>query len=491
LAFDARHLHPLSPVAGLVSSARDLLGVLLLALTSGLIFLLPVGLGLLLGLRYWTWWRFTFGLEHDHEHGGRPVLRVDSGIFERSVRRIPLDRVQRVEEVRRWHHRLLGLSVLRVDTAGGGSTGEVDLDALARADATAVRGQLDHVRRGGPPGVAEEAAEGSDAPVPMGTTAAEASESPLLQLGTRRLAAAGITGSQLFVMLAVGTWLLQLVDDVPGAPSVEEAVAGAEVPRTVLSIVVGVGAFAALWVGLAAAASVLTYHGFSVRRDGGDLLVRRGLLDVRETVVPLRRVQAVRLEQNLLRRPFGLTSVRIVTAGDPERESGQVLVPALRPDEVEALVAVTLPDLPAPPSLVPAPPVARRRAVVRRVAVAAVLVGLVVLLVRPPLATGGPAAGAVLLGAVLLGLDAYRGLGLGRAGRLVATRTGSLVRTTWLVPDARAQSARVRSSPFQRRHDLGTLHLDVAGLRQAARVVDRPDPRCAALATDVLATLPT
>ncbi|OWY58666.1 hypothetical protein B7486_78740, partial [cyanobacterium TDX16] len=170
---------------------------------------------------------------------------------------------------------------------------------------------------------------------------------------------------------AVGTWLLQLADDVPGAPSVEQAVADAEVPRTVLSIVVGVGAFAVLWVGLAAVASVLTYHGFSVRREGGDLLVRRGLLDVRETVVPLRRVQAVRLEQNLLRRPFGFTSVRIVTAGDPERESGQVLVPALLPDEVAALVAVALPDLPPPPPLTPAPPVARRRAVVRRVAIAA------------------------------------------------------------------------------------------------------------------------
>ncbi|OWY58774.1 hypothetical protein B7486_78170, partial [cyanobacterium TDX16] len=88
-------------------------------------------------------------------------------------------------------------------------------------------------------------------------------------------------------------------------------------------------------------------------------------------------------------------------------------------------------------------------------------------------------------------LDAYRGLGLGRVDHLVATRTGSLVRTTWLVPDARTQSVRVRRSPFQRRHDLGTVHLDVAGLRQAARVVDRPEPRCTALAVEVLATLPS
>jgi putative membrane protein len=484
LAYEPRRLHPLSPVAAFLSSFRDLFGVLIIALTSGLIFLLPIGLGLVLGFRYWSWWRFTFGLEHDHDRGGSPVLRVDSGILERSVRRIPLDRVQRVEELRKWHHRLLGLSVLRVDTAGGSAGGEVDLDALGRADAAAVRRQLDDVRRGVVAGPVQ--GEGSAPSVPG---PASDPGPPLLRLGTRRLAAAGITGSQLLVMLAVGAWLLQLVDDVPGAPSVEETVAGAEVPRTVLSIVLAVAAFAGLWVGLAAAASVLAYHGFSVRVQDGDLLVRRGLLDVRETVVPLRRVQAVRLEQNLLRRPVGYTSVRVVTAGDPQRESGQVLVPALLPDEVARLLAVVLPEHPEVPALVPAPPVARRRAVVRRLTVAAVPAAVAVWLV-PERSAGVAVAAALLVLAVVIGFDAYRGLGLGRAGRLVATRTGSLVRTTWLVLDARTQSVQVRRSFFQRRNQLGTVHLDVAGLRQAARVVDRPEQRCTDLATAVLGTVP-
>lgn len=484
LGYQPRRLHPLSPVAGLVSSTRDVLGVLFVSFTSGLVLLLPLGIAVVLGIRYWSWWRFTFGLEHDPEQGGQPVLRVDSGIFERSVRRIPLDRVQRVEELRRWHHRLLGLAVLRVDTAGGGGGGEVDLDALARADAAAVRSQLDHARRGAASTATTAAGsstdgDGGDEP---------AAEPVLVRLGTRRLAAAGITGSQLLVMLAVSAWILRLVEDVPGAPAVEDTVAGAQLPRTVLSIIVGVAAFAAVWLALAAAASVLSYHGFHVRRSGRDLLVRRGLLDVRETVVPLRRVQAVRLEQNLLRRAVGFTSVRIVTAGDPERESGQVVVPALRRDEVRALLAVVLPSLHEVPALRPAPPVARRRAVLRRLAIAAVPGMVAVVLVPSPF--DGVLAGALLLGMLLLGLDAYRGLGLGRADGVVATRTGSWVRTTWLVPDARAQSVRVRRSYFQRRVQLSTVHLDVAGLARAPRVVDRRAGESATLADEVLATVP-
>ena len=91
----------------------------------------------------------------------------------------------------------------------------MDLDALRRDDATAVRRQLDDVRRGVAVGAPTAGEVGSDV-APAGPDSPPSP--PLLRLGTRRLAAAGITGSQLLVMLAVGTWLLQLVDDVPGAP---------------------------------------------------------------------------------------------------------------------------------------------------------------------------------------------------------------------------------------------------------------------------------
>ena len=68
------------------------------------------------------------------------------------------------------------------------------------------------------------------------------------------------------------------------------------------------------------------------------------------------------------------------------------------------------------------------------------------------------------------------------------TRTGSLVRTTWLVPAARTQSVGVRTTPFQRRQRLADLHLDVAGLRRAARVVERPASSCRSMAVEALAT---
>src|SRR4029453_820913 len=64
---------------------------------------------------------------------------------------------------------------------------------------------------------------------------------------------------------------------------------------------VGVAALPAVPVllGLAAASSVVTDYGFVLARSGDNLVVRRGLLERREAVVPVPRVQVVRIEESL------------------------------------------------------------------------------------------------------------------------------------------------------------------------------------------------
>jgi uncharacterized membrane protein YdbT with pleckstrin-like domain len=60
------------------------------------------------------------------------------------------------------------------------------------------------------------------------------------------------------------------------------------------------------------------------------------------------------------------------------------------------------------------------------------------------------------------------------------------VRVLTVVPVAKAQSGSVRSSPFQRRAGLATLHVDVAGGGPVPRVLDESEPRVEALLQLVL-----
>jgi putative membrane protein len=87
----------------------------------------------------------------------------------------------------------------------------------------------------------------------------------------------------------------------------------------------------------------------------------------------------------------------------------------------------------------------------------------------------------VLALAVTLGLAAYRHLGHATREGFLYARVGVAIRVTTAVPVAKAQSGSVRSSPFQRRAGLATLHVDIAGGGPVPRVYDETQPRTEAL----------
>ncbi len=128
---------------------------------------------------------------------------------------------------------------------------------------------------------------------------------------------AGITGSRAAAALVVLGPLSQATDWFPGLydwlfqrfdpEAVAPTTPAAFLAVAVLAVVV--------WLGLAAASSIVTDYGFTLARVGNDLVVRRGLLERREAVLPLARLQVVRIEESLLRRALGLASIRIQSAG--------------------------------------------------------------------------------------------------------------------------------------------------------------------------------
>jgi putative membrane protein len=78
----------------------------------------------------------------------------------------------------------------------------------------------------------------------------------------------------------------------------------------------------------------------------------------------------------------------------------------------------------------------------------------------------------VLALAAAAGLAGYRSLGHATREGFLYARAGFAIRVTTAVPVAKAQSGSVRSSPFQRRAGLATLHVDIAGGGPTPRVFD-------------------
>jgi putative membrane protein len=324
-------------------------------------------------------------------------------------------------------------------------------------------------------------------------------ERVLLRLSLGEVMLAGITGARAAAALVILGPISQATDWFPGLTdwlfarfdpeAVTPTTPAAFAAVAVLAVVV--------WLGLAAASSIVTDYGFALARAGNDLVVRRGLLERREAVLPLGRLQVVRIEESLLRRALGLASIRIQSAGRTgggDQTASRLAIPVLQRVQVNRVLEELLPGAAPVPRLLLPPPAARRRAVTRSVLTATVFiaaVGLSLWWLTSLGVLGVPAALAVLAlpvlaVAVTIGLAAYRSLGHATREGFLYARVGVAIRVTTAVPVAKAQSGSVRTTPFQRRAGLATLHVDVAGGGPTPKVHDESEATATGLLQVVL-----
>src|SRR5215218_1256126 len=366
-----RRLHLLSPVVFATGHARRLWPLALLLAARRQWWLLALGALILLAWSALEWLRRSYTLE-----GG--ALRLEEGVLSRKLRAVPFDRIQQVDLVRKPLHRLLGVATLRVETAGGGKAAEVDLDVVTLAEAQALRSTLLRAKArlaAAPTGAPGQVAAGqaSVGEAELVEAAAAPPERVLLRLRLGEVMLAGITGSRAAAALVVLGPLTQASDWFPG---LSDWLLARFDPQTVAPTTPAAFLFAAvavvlIWLGLAAGSSVVTDYGFTLARVGDDLVVRRGLLERREAVLPLARLQVVRIDESLLRRALGLASIRIQSAGrtgGSDQTASRLAIPILQRTEVNRLLGELLPGAAPIPGLRVPPPAARRRAVVRSVA---------------------------------------------------------------------------------------------------------------------------
>lgn len=435
-------LRRLNPLVVLVWGFSQLVPIAFLLLAGDRVVLVAATafiLTLLAGVVRWS--RFRWGIE-----GG--ALVVEQGLLQRKRRVVPLERIQSVDLVRALRHRLLGVVEVRVEAVGGSAT-EAKLDALAPDEALQLRAAL---LRSRVPARAEEIGETAEQAPASAPVAA-----PLVHMRPGQLVVAGLTGGRVGVAAAViglaqqvfGDRLFDVFSVLPdtvGTSGLVGLVVAAVVAAFLLSVV----------------ATTVTYWGFTLTREGPDLRVTRGLLEQRLDTLPQRRVQALRIEENVLRQPFGLASVKVDLAGRTRGEDATVaalLLPLGTTGDAADLIAELLgvPAL-AGVQLLPMPPAARTRRLTRALVctVAATAGGIGAL--------GAPGLALLLLAVPfgVLALAAYRSLGRAEVDGIVVARTGVLVRRTVFVPRDRLQSLALKESPFQRRLDLATVDLQIA-----------------------------
>jgi putative membrane protein len=445
-----KRLHPVAMLVGAIKTLRRWISGLVFP---GVVLLVSQGLSpltvtlLLLGLivvaalaALWgilSWRATTYAVTGNS-------FRLRQGVFQRSERTIPLEHVQSVDTVQGIIQRAFGVYEVRVETAGGGaSEPDASLAALDRDAAQVLRLEIEGSRR--------ESLEETTGPT------------ILRRLSTRELLFAGATSGQIgvaFSVLAIG---FQFLDNFFPEDYVRRLVETlAPNWLMVVLILVPTGLLLA-WL-LAIAGTILAYTGFTLSRQGDFLYIKRGLLERREATIPLSRIQAVRISEGLLRQPFGLSSLRVESAGYGEDAGvSTMLFPLLPRDEVEELLADAAPEFAGAPAVEPLPRRALPRYVFRAtvlytiIAFAAALVS--VLVFQSALGLLGL---FLIPSAAAYGWLCYRDAGWALEGDRLVVRHRSLGRKTAIAPRSHLQSRGTVSSPFQRRVRLATFLAEVA-----------------------------
>ncbi|MFD1587502.1 PH domain-containing protein [Halorientalis brevis] len=444
---------------------------------TGLILaLLPVAFLLGVGYQVAYYYRFEYELTPD-------TLDINSGVVGRTEREIPYRRVQNVDVTERIFHRLFGVAVVRVETAGGSET-EAELNFVAADEARRLQTEIRKRRAAarGETRTADAAAE-TTAESPATPEAGDETTAPeprdtagqptaLFSLGSGELLvlAAASFRSASIVFLLVGFPLVQdfVVGTVARYTGIEPA-PGAVTSTPDLALIAGIVgivlAIVASWV-LSALATFTEYYDFTLGRQGEDLVYERGLLQRYSGSIPTDKIQTLTVKENVLMRTLGYAGLSVETAGySPGQQNGQggpqAAIPLAERDRTLSLARALEPfedfEFTRPPKR------ARRRYAVRYLLVVLALTGVFAVIAR---VVGNFSLWFTPLLLVVLVPPAahlkwkHRGYDAGEEYFVV--RSGFWRQTIRVVPYYRLQTVVRERSIFQRRLGLAHLTADTA-----------------------------
>lgn len=475
-------LHPSSLIFDLVSHARQFVIPVLIALfsaakgsTSGLI----VGVIFLVmaaASSVFTYFTLRYSISGDE-------LVVRKGLIFRSLRTIPLHRIQNVDLTQNLFHRMIGVAEVRVETAGG-SEPEAKLRVLSLKQVEALRHGIFDERSKKPvapviQGHSDDAASGPD---DFPVLAQHSVETTLLEIPTSSLIKAGLASNRgmLLIGVAIGLYfqfdlhetvdpriLLKFLPEFRGT-LLDYFLWG----LAIFAVFALLRVFGAFWY-------LLRFSGYRLARNGEDLRIACGLFTRVSATIPRKRIQFISVHRPLFMKWIGLASIRIETAGGGKGEnesaassvSRRWFVPVVREPEIGPLLSELREGLTINESELdwqPLSPTAFRRMVRLSLIFSVLLSAGCLFITRPWGAFAGLIAAPIL---IQWSRKKSRSMRYCRENDKIVFRSGVLYKITSATFFDKVQTASFHQSPFDRKWKHASLVIDTAGSGPAEHVI--------------------
>lgn len=441
--FDAKRLHPLAAVLNAFKHLKELIFPFVAFVVFGSrnsnwdLFYLVASLGVLVFVLIFgviSWMRFTYRVEEGE-------LRIEHGVFVRKKRYIPFERIQSLDVSEGLLHRPFGLVKIKVETAGtsGGHEAEAVLSAITKMDAAHIQELLLSAKS-----ASKKIIEIADS---TSSVVYKISPSELLLLGST-------SGGVGVVLSAVIALISQLEDIIPFRrifKGFEQLISNGLFMISILALI----GFLIAWT-IALLGTMVKYANFTVVRNDEDLVISRGLLEKRQMTIPLKRIQAIRISENVIRQMFGYATVYVDSAGGSvkDKESSRVMVlPFVKKARITELIASHFVDYKMDVPFKVAP----KRSLIRYILRALLFVFPVVVSSLIFLRPWGYLSIVLLAASVFWAYINFKDAGWSIENNQLSLRYRNLLRTTVFMRKSKIQSVSVKESFFQKKKDLATI----------------------------------
>ncbi|HZJ84110.1 MAG TPA: PH domain-containing protein [Syntrophomonadaceae bacterium] len=458
----AKRLHPAAVIEILIKNISRLIKIIIgpfVVIASSPLskkWLLVTGLiGLLLYVivSVLSWLRFHYTVHNDE-------LRIEQGIFSRHKTYIPLERIQSVQISAGIVQRIFALVKLEVQTAGGSSQAEATLSAISKKEASRLQNILQL------------------SVITPDSSAVEAYQYQEKNLGIKNLIIAATTSNGIGVVLLGGLALLSQVNQYIPDEDIYTRIGNylvsfAGQPGLIYLLAVFL-LFLFAWL-LSIIGTVISIGGFSISRLEDRLLVERGLIEKRQISIPLHRIQAVKVSTGIIRQPFGLAAIHVISAGHGDKGSNETLIfPLLTSKELFDFLHTFLPEYSLEKSYIGLSRAARNRyRMILTIPTLLLVLPIVVFLKYGFLALFLPAL------SFLWGLRQFEDAGWNITNGQLSIRYRTLGLKTFLLRGHKVQTISLEQNPWQRRKNLKALSVMIAskvgGTKIGIKGIDEKD----------------
>ncbi|GAB2540242.1 PH domain-containing protein [Gracilibacillus alcaliphilus] len=345
---EPKRLHPAAMIFNIIQAIKQsvlgLLPLVIIALTNGVLLIVMVisAVVLLAGVilvSVLSWLRFTYQLEDDQ-------LRIERGILIRKKRTISKHRIQSIDLSQNVIHRIFGLTKVQIETAGNDPATDAALSAVSMAEGQRLHDELKYKKQVPEELEADLEGQEEEQPALVQPDPIEETELPRRKITLKTLLIAGSTSASFGILLGIfGVVFSQAEALIP-----DEFYSDAS--RWVLSlgaqlmIVLGIVVVIFLWL-LSILQTVIKNWDFTITRYEKELFITRGLLEKKQSTIPLKKIQAIGIKESIVHQPLGFVSVYVEIASgevNQNEEMHTLIFPLMRKKDLTSFLAEILPE---------------------------------------------------------------------------------------------------------------------------------------------------